>query len=169
MNSLDIAVIVIVLTFGALGAYWGLIRQLLAVTGLVAGIVLASRYHVEATDVVSVLITDYTLARVIAFILVMVGVNAAASLLATLLHQFVGLLFLGWLDHLIVGLLGALQGFLFCTVLLIIAVTYPADLWASLVKESMVASTLTRLVGELVLVLLPSQFHSAVQFFWNTP
>src|SRR5512147_2496735 len=100
MNSVDIAIIVVVLLFGALGIYWGFIRQVLALAGLVAGVIFAGRYGASVADALSSFVSNDALARLLGFVLVVIGVSAAVSLLASLLHRFVGLLFLGWLDHL---------------------------------------------------------------------
>ena len=43
MNTLDTLLVIVLVISAALGLYWGLIRQLLSVVGLIAGIVLATR------------------------------------------------------------------------------------------------------------------------------
>lgn len=163
MSTLDTVIIAVILLFGALGIYWGLIRQVLALAGLVAGVVLASRYGMAVAEAFSALSVSDTLAQALGFIFVLIGVSAAASLLATLLRRFVGLLFLGWLDHLAGGVLGLLQGLLACTVVIIVAATFPSDLWMQPLLESQFAPIITRLPGALILMLLPDQFRFAAQ------
>ncbi len=163
MNSLDTMIVVVVLVFGALGIYWGLIRQVLAVVGLVAGVVMASRYGLVVADALGSVISSDAVANALGFVFVMIAVSAAASLLATLLRRFVGLLFLGWLDHLIGGLLGVLQGLLACAVLVIVAATFPTELWMDGLAASQFAPLLTRVPGALILMLLPEPFHFAAQ------
>src|SRR5262245_49883444 len=110
MSSVDTTIIIVVLLSGALGIYWGFIRQVLSLAGLVAGLVFASRYSASVADALSSFVTNDALARVLGFAIVLIGVSAAASLLASLLRRFAGLLFLGWLDHLVGGVLGVFQG-----------------------------------------------------------
>jgi membrane protein required for colicin V production len=162
MNSIDIIIAIVALLFGVLGVYWGLIRQVLALVGLIAGIVLASRYSGTVGDALSSFVNNDMLALVLGFALVLIAVSSAASLLASLLRRFVGLLFLGWLDHLIGGLLGLLQGLLACTVILLVAATFPLALWTPAVADSQFAPTLVRAFSFL-LPLLPNSFHLAAQ------
>jgi membrane protein required for colicin V production len=162
MNSIDIIITIVALLFGVLGVYWGLIRQVLALVGLIAGIVLASRYSGAVSDALSSFISNDMLALVLGFALVLIAVSSVASLLASLLRRFIGLLFLGWLDHLIGGLLGLLQGLLACTVILLVAATFPLSLWTPAVADSQFAPTLVRAFSFL-LPLLPDSFHLAAQ------
>ena len=163
MSTLDMVLVVVVLFCGMLGIYWGFIRQVLAVAGLIAGLVLASRYGGRVADWLSSFITNDTAVQALGFLVVLVAVSATASLLATLLHRFVGLLFLGWLDHLIGGLLGLIQGLLVCTVILLVAAVFPTDRFASALAESRIAPQLVRVIGSAILVFLPAPFHLAIQ------
>jgi membrane protein required for colicin V production len=168
MNSVDIIIIIVVLLSGALGIYWGFIRQALAIAGLIAGVVFAGRYGANVADALSSFLSNDVLARSLGFVIVLVGVSAAASLLASLLRRFVGLLFLGWLDHLIGGMLGLLQGLLACTIFLLVAATFPLSLWASAVTDSQFAPVLVRSFVFL-LPLLPASFHLAAQMTFGIP
>ncbi len=163
MSTLDLIVVGVIALCGLLGIYWGFIRQVLSVVGLVAGLVLANRYGGRAADALSSFVSNDALAQVLGFVLVLLAVSALVSLLATLLRRFVGLLFLGWLDHLIGGILGVLQGALVSTVLLFIAAFFSADPLSSAMAHSRVAPQLVRVFGSAVLVFLPSQFHLPVQ------
>src|SRR5262245_29306766 len=142
MSSVDTIIVVVILISGALGIYWGFIRQVLALAGLAAGLVFASRYSAGVADALSSFVTSDTLARVLGFGIVLIGVSAAASLLASLLRRFVGLLFLGWLDYLAGGLLGLLQGLVVCTIFLLAAATFPLALWTPAVADSQFAPLL---------------------------
>jgi membrane protein required for colicin V production len=168
MKSIDTIIVVVVLLFGALGIYWGFIRQVLALAGLIAGIIFASRYGARVADALSSFITNDMLAAVLGFVIVLVGVSSAASLIASLLRRFVGLLFLGWLDHLIGGLLGVLQGLLVCTIGLLIAAAFPLALWTPALSNSQFAPLLVRAFGFL-LPLLPDSFHFAAQMTFGVP
>jgi membrane protein required for colicin V production len=163
MSTLDTVLVAVILLCGVLGVYWGFIRQVLSVAGLIAGLVLASRYGGRVSDWLSSFITSETVVQALGFLIVLVAVSATVSLLATLLRRFVGLLFLGWLDHLIGGVLGLLQGALLCTVILLVAAVFPTDLFANALADSRVAPQLVRVIGSVVLLFLPAPFHLAVQ------
>jgi membrane protein required for colicin V production len=163
MSTLDTMLIVVILFCVLLGIYWGFIRQVLSVVGLIAGLVLASRYGERVADWLSSFMRSDTVAQALGFLIVLIAVSAAVSLLATLLRRFVGLLFLGWLDHLIGGMLGLVQGLLLSTVILLVAAVFPTAVFANALAESRIAPQLVRVIGSAVLVFLPAPFHLAVQ------
>lgn len=163
MSTLDTVLLVVIAFCGILGIYWGFIRQVLSVAGLVAGLALASRYGERVADWLSSFIASDTAVQTLGFLIVLIAVSATASLLATLLRRFVGLLFLGWLDHAIGGVLGLVQGVLICTVILLVAAVIPSGTFASALSASRVAPQLVRVIGSAVLLFLPAPFHVAVQ------
>ena len=162
MNALDLTILAVLAIFTLLGIYWGLIRQVLALTGLVVGIALAGRYGPVVSDWLTSFTTNDALAGVIGFVVVLIGVSAAASLVASLLRMFVGLLFLGWLDNLLGSALGLIQGVLASATLLIVAVTFPMPLWQGALETSRLAGALLR-IGTVATLLLPTTFQQAVQ------
>jgi membrane protein required for colicin V production len=163
MNTLDTVLIVVLAITAALGLYWGLIRQLLAVVGLIAGIVLATRYGGRVADALSSFISNDMATQVLGFLFVLVAVSAAASLMATILRRSVGLLFLGWADHLIGGLLGLVQGALACTVILMVVALAPSERFANALAESRIVPWLGRAGSVALLPFLPDSFEAAAQ------
>jgi membrane protein required for colicin V production len=164
MNSLDVTLLVGAGLFVLLGIYWGLIRQVLAIAGLLVGVGLAGRYGPSVAGWLSSFISDQQVAGIIGFVAVLLLVSALASLIASLLRLFVGLLFLGWVDHLLGGVLGLGQAVLAGTALLIGMVTFPAPAWMGAVDSSALAATLLHAGGALT-ALLPEMFGSAVRTF----
>jgi membrane protein required for colicin V production len=168
MNSVDIAIIVVILLFGALGIYWGLIRQLLALAGLLAGVIFASRYGDAAADALTSFIANDAVAELLGFTLVLVGISALASLLASLLQRFAGLLLFRWLDELAGGLLGLFQGLIACAVVALLAVAFPLPTWSAAIADSQIAASLVRACS-FMLPLLPTSFHLAAQMTFGVP
>jgi membrane protein required for colicin V production len=154
MNGLDYAILLGMGFFLIMGLYWGLIRQVLAIAGLVVGIIMAGRYGSTVADWLSSFIADPMLSGVLGFLGVLMLVSALASLVASLLHSFVGLLFLGWLDHLLGGLLGLVQAGIAAAVLLVAMVAFPLPFWTQAVANSRLADPLLQ-VGALFSGLLP--------------
>ena len=163
MNTLDTVLVVVLVISAALGLYWGVIRQLLSVAGLIAGIVLATRYGGRVADALSSFISNDMATQVLGFLFVLVAVSALASLVATILRRSVGLLFLGWLDHLIGGLLGLFQGALACTVILMVVALAPSERFASALTDSRIVPWLARAASFALLPFLPDSFHAAAQ------
>jgi membrane protein required for colicin V production len=163
MNTLDTLLVVVLMISTALGLYWGLIRQLLSVVGLIAGIVLATRYGDRVAEALSSFISNDMATQVLGFLFVLIAVSAAASLLATILRRSVGLLFLGWADHMLGGLLGLLQGALACTVILMIVALAPSERFSNALIDSRIVPWLARVAGVVLLPFLPESFQAAAQ------
>nr|PZN23550.1 MAG: colicin V production protein [Chloroflexota bacterium] len=169
MNAVDIAIVAITLLSGALGIYWGVIRQVLSIAGVLTGAVVAGRYSSLVAEPLMSFVTDAGLARGLGFALTFLAVSGLASLAASLLHHYAGLLFLRRLDHLLGGLLGALQGLLTCTVLMIGAAAFPYAGWSPALGASRFAPAVAALLGALVLRLLPESYHFAAQTMLGLP
>jgi membrane protein required for colicin V production len=169
MSGTDTVILGVVLFCGLLGLYWGLIRQVLAVVGLVAGLVLASTYQHEVAAWLSSLVSDDTTARAAAFVLVVVAVSSAASLAATMLRKFFKLIFLGWLDHLAGGLIGLAQGVLICGAGLVVAAALPNPLWMPMLRESQLAGPIIEGTGGLLFSILPESFKLASRMVLGVP
>lgn len=169
MNSIDIAIILVVLASGALGIYWGLIRLVLSIVGVLAGVVAAGRYGPLAAEALMSFVSDSSLAQALGFVLVFAAVSGAASLAASLLHELAGLLFLGWLDRLLGGLLGAAQGVLVCAALLVAAAAFPHEAWSPAIGASRLAPTVAAAAGGLVLSVLPETYRFAARTVLGLP
>jgi membrane protein required for colicin V production len=169
MNIIDTVILIIVGFCGLLGLYWGLIRQVLAVTGLLAGITLATLYERDVASLLSSVITNDTLGRAVAFVLIILIVSGIASLIASLLRKLIGLIFLGWADHAIGGVLGLVQGVMVCTVFLIVSAALPNDLWSPLVRESQFAPLLVQASGGPLFAMLPESFRLSSTMTFGVP
>ena len=161
MSSFDVVILIILVFCTVLGVYWGLIRQLLAIVGLLVGVALAGRYGSTVATWLSSFSAHEQLINVMGFFFVLISVSVATSLIASLLRLFAGLLFLGWIDHLVGGFLGLLQGVLVSAAALITFVTFPASQWELLVERSAFFGVLLP-VCNLLAALLPEVFRIAV-------
>lgn len=162
MNNLDYVILIGVGLFFLLGLYWGLIRQVLSLLGLVVGIAAAGRYGPDVAAWLSSFVADPVLAGALGFMGVLLLVSSVASLVASALHIFAGLLFLGWLDHLLGGLLGLLQALVAAAALLIAMIVYPLGAWSDAVATSVLARPLLRF-GDLFSAVLPEFFQTALE------
>lgn len=162
MNNLDYAILIGAGAFALLGLYWGLIRQVLSIVGLVVGVAAAGRYGPEVAAWLSSFVADPLLAGAIGFLGVLLLVSALASVVASVLRIFAGLLFLGWLDHLLGALLGLVQAGLAAAALLVGMVAFPLGAWSDAVATSTLAQPLLR-VGGVFSGVLPDFFQAAVQ------
>ncbi len=162
MNMLDIIMACAIIFCAVLGSYWGLIRQVLAVTGLLVGIVVAGSYGPVVAAWLSSFTSSDAPAGAWGFILVLIGFSAFAGLIASLLHRYVGLLFLGWPEHLLGGILGLLQALLAGATLLAVLMAYSRPTWETVVATSWLAEPLLRL-SILITPLLRDELRQAIQ------
>ena len=171
MGGTDITILVIVLFCGVMGLYWGIIRQVLAVVGFVAGLLLAVAYERDVADLLSSWVNDDTLARIIAFVFILIAVSGIVSLIASLLHKLAGLLFLGWADHLAGAVLGLVQGILICATALIVGAAIPNPLWSSLLRSSELAQPIISAASVVLFGfrLLPESFQMASKVMFGVP
>ncbi len=166
MNQIDIIVIAIIIISALFGLYWGIIRQVLSIVGLVAGIAVASRYAPNVAEWLTSFLPDTALIDVFAYGIVVIGVSALASLLASLLHGAVGLLFLGWADHLLGAVLGAIQGALLATVLVAILAANQSEALSPILRESQIAAPMVQAFG-FILALMPESIRTSAEIFFS--
>lgn len=161
MNWLDIVIVVIVGICAFIGLVKGLIKAVLSLAGLIVGIILAGHYYRPFSEHLTFIPTD-TLAKVAAFLIILIGVMVLATLLARLLKWAASALMLGWVNRLGGAILGAVLGLLFCSAGLAI--------WAKLagVEGALGESILARMLLDrfpMVLALLPDEFDVIRSFF----
>ncbi len=161
MNWLDIAIIVAVAIPALIGLRAGMIRIVLSLAGLIAGVILAGRYYVPLSERLT-FIPQETAAKVVAFAIILVGVMLIAVVLATLLKWAALVTMLGWVNHIGGAVFGLLLGAIFCSALLVIWLKFFGT--AGAIDESVLAAILVK-GFPVVLGLLPDEFDSVRSFF----
>jgi len=160
MNWLDILILITLAASVIGGLATGIIRGVCNLAGLILGIFLAGRYYENLGGHLTI-IHNADMARTVAFVVIVVIIMILAGLVGALLHKLVSGIMLGWLDHLVGGVLGLLVGALAWGALLALWVKY---FNADSVSGSAVAKILLNKFP-LVLNLLPSSFQSVKNFF----
>ncbi len=161
MSLLDIIVIGIIISFTLVAAAWGIIRQLIALGGLIAGIWLAGLLNPGLAKAVG--FTDNpAVAQGLAFLAVVVIVSILSSVVASLLYFFVGLLFLGWLDHVIGAAIGFVQGVLALGVFMVAALTLAPDWTQQQLAQSFLANRMVGALTGFALLLAPQDLKQIV-------
>ncbi|WP_110517225.1 CvpA family protein [Herpetosiphon llansteffanensis] len=159
MTILDWVLIGIMLWYTVLGYYWGTIRQLLALVGLITAIAIAGRMYPSVTDLLISLIpaTAPGFISVLAFLLSLLAITGLVSAIASWLRLKVGLLFLGRTDHVIGAILGLVQAIVLIGAGLAGCVGLPQIGIIDAIQQS----TLAEYLGPVVLMivkLLPETF-----------
>lgn len=121
MSSLDWLITAVIAVGAAIGFWKGAIRQLASIVGLLAGLLLARSLFVALGDRLhETLDTSLTVARVLAFALIGLGVPLCCLMLGALLTRLVEGLRLGFVNRCLGAGLGAVK----CMLLLSIAIHF---------------------------------------------
>jgi membrane protein required for colicin V production len=139
MNWLDLLIIGILAwtTFRAFSS--GLIREVVSLLGLVAGIALSGAFYDDLSSNLEFVIADPTTRQLAAFAAIFVGTTVAGAVIAAVLHTAAALLFLGPLDKLGGAVFGLIKGLLMVQILLVAVSVFPAQ---TTVANAVAASTL---------------------------
>jgi membrane protein required for colicin V production len=160
MNWLDILILISLAASVIGGLTTGIVRGLVNLAGLILGIFLAGLYYETAAGWLG-FISNADIAKAAAFLLIVAAVMVVAGLVGALLHKLISAVLLGWLDHLLGGVLGLLIG----------AVSWGAllALWAKFFNADAVSgSAVAKILLDkfpVVLSLLPPSFDSVKNFF----
>jgi len=162
MNWLDIVILVAIALATVAGLGIGIIRAALSLIGLVVGVVLAGHYYIPFSHLLSFVLQP-GVAKVVAFVIILVAVMAAVVWLAILLRRATKAVKLGWADRFGGAVFGLVLGAIFCGAL--------SAIWAkSAGAEGAIAeSTLAPILLDRfpkVLALLPQEFDAIRSFFY---
>ena len=110
MEIIDIIILVLIGIGVIHGLMKGFLKQLAAIVGLVAGLLVArALFGVVAEHLVVAFGTSVTIAQILSFILIWVIVPLLCIMIASVLTKALDAINLGWLNRLLGGLLGAIK------------------------------------------------------------
>jgi membrane protein required for colicin V production len=161
MNWLDIVILVAIAIAVFLGLRMGLIKAVLVLAGIIVGVVLAGHFSGPLAQRLT-FISSESVAKVVAFAIIMLAVLAVAAIVAALLTWTAKVVMLGWVNRLGGAVLGLLLGALFCSALLAMWVNFVG--MADAIAESAIATILLDRLP-MVLALLPDEFDAVRSFF----
>jgi membrane protein required for colicin V production len=133
MNTFDIAVVVVVGGLTVLGFFKGMVKQLVALAGVVAGYMIAMRFYEPASH----FFTSFRpgTAKVISFIAIFAVCIICAHIIGELVGKLFGISGLGFLNRIGGGLVGFLKGcVIVCLAAMVVIAFHPAN--SSLFKGS---------------------------------
>ena len=161
MSWLDIAVIVIIGIATLIGLKIGIIKAVLTLAGVIVGVLLAGRFYVALAERLT-FIPQETLAKVVAFAIILMVVVLIASIIAGVLKWLASIILLGWVNRLGGALLGLIMGSILCGALL--------AMWTKFlgISDPIAESALATFLLDrfpMVLALLPGDFVSVRSFF----
>lgn len=164
MNWVDISIVLLIgwNVFATLST--GLIREIFAVAGFVAGVYVAGRFASFGANLLF-FVPSVEIATIIAFAIIFLIIAYLVRLLAGFVQQAAQLLMLGWFDQVGGAIVGFAKGVLITEILLIVIANFQVLNLAVGVKESRIASVLLGFMPSL-LVFLPKELQ-AVQWLFT--
>ena len=161
MNWLDIVLVVPLAITTLIGLKFGLIKAILSLVGVIAGVILAGRFYTPLSEQLT-FIPQASVAKIVAFAIILIGVMVIAVVLANLLKWAASMMMLGWVNRLGGAVFGVLLGAITCGALLAAWVKFFGA--GDAITESILASVLLDHFP-LVLGLLPDEFDTVRSFF----
>jgi len=161
MNLLDLGLLVLLGLITVRGYYRGLFQELSVLAGVVGGLLAAAHAYLLLAARLQPWIKNPTYARVLAFILILVGVYWFARILGHLLQRVLYHLYLDILDRLLGAFFALVKGVLLLGfALMFLSVVLPRD--SHLIKESRTVPLLVQFSRQ-ALEMLPPEFKQRFQ------
>lgn len=123
MNWLDIVLVLILAVTAIVGVFKGLVRQIIGLAAVIAGLVLASLYYDQTAGLFETFIKNRLLSDFLGFLLLFVAVLVAGALLGHLMTKaMTGPL--AFANRLFGGIFGFLKAVLICGILVFALVSF---------------------------------------------
>ena len=161
MSWLDLVIIIAIGITTLMGLKIGLIKAVLSLAGVIVGVILAGRFYLPLAGQLT-FIPQATVAKVVAFAIILIVVVIIAGVLATLLKWAASLMMLGWVNRLGGAAFGLLLGSIFAGALLATWVRFLGA--GQTISDSALAALLLDRFP-MVLALLPQEFDAVRSFF----
>lgn len=164
MNWLDGLIIVVLIGFAVAAFRAGLIREIVTLTAVIAGIVIAGTLYENLASDVLVFIGDENAAEAVAFLVLFGAVYIFGQIAAYMLKTGASLLMLGVWDRLGGIGFGLIKGLLIVQVLLLVFAAYPSLGLEGAVEGSQLAPYFVDDFS-ILLSLLPQAFEDRIDAF----
>jgi membrane protein required for colicin V production len=124
VNALDILLVVVVAALVVFGLVKGLVRLLVAVAAFFVAFYLASRFHETVASRLDWMTFSPGALRLIAYVVIFLGVLVAGAVLGWLLRNLVKAAMLGFADRLAGAALGLVVGVVVCALVILPLAAY---------------------------------------------
>ncbi|MFM2308854.1 MAG: hypothetical protein RLY87_975 [Chloroflexota bacterium] len=163
MVLVDLIVVVFVSFYAVMGFYWGAIRQLIAVTSVVAAFVVVGRTGIGLSHFIALMTKNEQLALIGAVLIILLLINGTASLGASIIQQRYGLIAFGVVDHGLGAFLAVIQALVTLVGLILVSIAYPVGSWHDMLVQSSGVKILIYFFGGAVLSFIPEPLQSALR------
>ncbi|MBN2241611.1 MAG: CvpA family protein [Acidobacteria bacterium] len=124
-SFLDFVFIVIILVSIFFALLKGLARELISLTALIGGFILAVFFYRLPAALVKEFSRTETIANLIGFIFIFFGCLLAGAVAAFLINRFIKAASLKWVDRLMGGIFGLLRGWAVASILVVALIAFP--------------------------------------------
>lgn len=136
---MDIVLLIILATSVVQGLFAGFSRVAISFAGTLLGLFLAIWFYPSAAARLAPYLSSETLAKFMGFVLIFVGIQLLAALVAWAVERVFKLSGLSWLDRMLGAAFGLLRGVVMCTILLLGLMAFPFKPIADTIAKSEVA------------------------------
>ena len=164
MNWIDAAIVITFLFFIITGFNNGFVREIIALSAAILGVVLAGMFYDDVADKLLGSIDNETAKAALGYMIIFVGVTVIGQLLAFLVQPAMMLVQLGIADQLLGAFFGAVKAFVIIEALLILMVTYPRYDMDQRINDSEFGSRMLEFADP-ILRILPDEFEARVNQF----
>ena len=164
MTWLDFVIIAVLIGFVVAAYSSGLIREVVTLVAVIAGIVIAGVLYDDLARDVLVFLDDEDAARAISFLILFGSVYLFGQMIAYILKRGASILMLGWADHVGGGVFGLLKGLIVVQVLLILFAAYPSLGLDDAIDNSALGSYFLD-DASFILVIFPGEFEDRIDDF----
>jgi membrane protein required for colicin V production len=159
LTFLDFVIVTIILVSTAFALRKGLMREIISLVSLIAGLLLAANYYpVTAHWFIDLAKTD-SVANLIGFLIIFTAVIATGAIVSFIVNRFIKMAALQWVDRLMGAVFGLLRGWIIASIMALAFISFPVR------QDSLTRSVFTPylLAGARAAALLVPQ-HLKVQF-----
>lgn len=162
MNPFDIVIIVILSFCLVRGIFRGLVKEVSAIIGVLAGFYAAYSYYAEIAKLLSNWISNVAYSNILSFLILFVGVLVIVNILGIIIKYILKIASLGWIDRVSGAGFGIIKGVLIVSILLIMLTAFLPK-GSPVIRNSMLSPYIT-LVSERLAKVIPQSMKDQFSF-----
>jgi len=162
MNPFDIVIIVILSFCLVRGIFRGLVKEVSAIIGVLAGFYAAYTYYAEIAKLLSKWISNVAYSNILSFLILFVGVLVIVNILGIIIKYILKIASLGWIDRVSGAGFGIIKGVLIVSILLIMLTAFLPK-GSPVIRNSMLSPYIT-MVSERLAKVIPQSMKDQFSF-----
>jgi membrane protein required for colicin V production len=155
MNPFDIVIIVILSFCLIRGIFRGLVKEVSAIIGVLAGFYAAYTYYVQTAKYLSRWISNVSYCNILSFLIIFCGVLIIVNILGIIIKYILKIASMGWIDRISGAGFGIIKAVLIVSILLIMLTAFLPK-GSPIIRNSMFAPYITMVSERLAKVIPPS-------------